>query len=303
MFWDKMKQAMDSRIGSALASGDKQTASSIGSVKDLLVNELDRNIPEYAAARAGAFQAFGAKDALEAGEKYLGITQGPALDAQNQALQNMSVNDRQMFSRGLARAIQQRALNPSTSTDIVRLFNSPATAQKMQLGLDAPGMPPVSNQIEAYLRRENSMNLLRNAVGANSTSVRQAEESPMAGPGSIMESLKGMGPITGGAFTGALAAREFGLHPAVAIPMGAAYGAFTQLLAKAAGKANEGVMRKLGAQITSDDPATMNAGLKRIASRPDLMMALRRADGAVSYMAGSRLGSQEQQPAQLGAPQ
>src|SRR6185437_3330290 len=69
-FWDYVKQGLDDQIGPALRAGENNKVRSLTQLKSNLLGELDSAAPSYAAARKTAFDAFGANDALEAGEKF-----------------------------------------------------------------------------------------------------------------------------------------------------------------------------------------------------------------------------------------
>jgi hypothetical protein len=305
-FWDHIKQGLDSKIATATRAGDNQTAGSITGVKKALTGELDAVPgvgPLYAQARAGAFGAFQAQDALEAGENYLKTTSGPLLDQQNQALGNMAPQDKAMFSRGFARSIVARAQNPSDTRNLVTQFNNPTTRAKFQAGLDIqpPGGPPgiqqpaVSDQIEAYLQREDAMNKLRNQVGGNSTTTQQAIDASHEGGGEhgiVGQIASGFGPIGAGAATGLIGAHEAGLEGPVAIGAAMAGGSLAAILRSMASSGNKAVMENIAKQLTSSDPNVVNQALRRTAANPSLMNALRRANAAIPWYSGQPGGQQ-----------
>lgn len=265
-WWDQIKRSLQDRESGALRRGDNEDARDVGNVKRMLLGELDNLVPSYAGARQNAMEAFGASNALQAGEKFLGMNDRASIDAQKAALGSMSQPDREMFARGLASQIDQKAQNMSERRNIVSLFNSPATAEKMQLGLG----PQRANATEAYLRREQAMDMVRTALG-NSTTARQLYE--MGGEGG-----------EGGGW-GAVIGEHIGEH--VAGHAGAMFGLgvpviLKHMLSKAASGVNEAVMQRVGEQLTSRDPNQVHAALSYVARTPPLMDALRRTEGLLS---------------------
>jgi hypothetical protein len=138
--------------------------------------------------------------------------------------------------------------------------------------------PEQSTQIEAYLRRENAMNLLRNAVSGNSTTARQIL-------GILGE--RASGPMAGAVAGGSTAYYQNGMDPSK-IAQGAAAGAFTGAIVKYSSKANQNVMTKIGQMLASDDPQVRDAAIRATASNPNAMNALRKLENTLSLSASKQ---------------
>lgn len=286
-FWDHVQRALGSQADIAQRAGDNTTAASIGGLRSAMMGELDSAVPAYATARQGAYQAFNAQDALEAGEQYLKTNDPVALDAQNQALQTMSPADRQIFSRGMARSMIARAQNPADTRNLVGQFNNETMRQKFQNGLDAPQGPwnqgpKISDQVQAYLEREDAMNKLRARVVGGSDTAPKAADMAHAGHSIVGQLTGGLGPIGGGALTGALAAKEIpGLDSPTGALIGAGAGMLKNLYSSMATTGSEAMYRSVAEQLASSDPAVVSNALKRVAARPQLMSALRAVNASI----------------------
>src|SRR5581483_4801562 len=85
-FWDATKRELDDATSAALRAGRKEEAATLTGLTKTLRGELDRLVPSYANARAGAAKFFGAEDALEAGQKFVGASQRYGIPATRRAL-------------------------------------------------------------------------------------------------------------------------------------------------------------------------------------------------------------------------
>ena len=175
-FWDQVKQALDDQVQSLYASGSN-AANSVKNVRNRLRDTLDEQVPNYADARSGAAKFFKADDMLEAGSNFTKrMNVFDYADAQK-ALAAATPAERELFGTGMASAIAHEAANSKDTSNVVRLFNSPQLREKMELGMGAAR----AASVESYLRRESMMNMLRTAVGGNSSTAAQLMALGMAG--------------------------------------------------------------------------------------------------------------------------
>lgn len=286
-FWDLVKRGLDDQIGSAFSGGQKATGAQLVQLKNQLLSNLDAAVPSYATARQGAFQMFGAQNALEAGENFLKMANTANTAQAKAALQAMTPAQRALFSQGLASQMAQTALNAPARRNVIGMFNSPEVAERLQLGLG----PQIANQVEAFLRRESAMDMLRTAVGGNSTTARQASDLEQAGHGILGIAKSAVSSPIAGAAAGATAGyHEHGFDP-IEIGKYAAAGALAGVMGKYFTGQNAKLMASIGEQLASPDPTAVNAAIKRIAQNPRAMNALRAAQNSLTYLAASKAQS------------
>jgi len=283
-YWDQVQRALNGKIGTALEVGDKEAARDYINLRNPLMNELDTAVPSFADARLGAFKFFKAENAVDAGSKFFQMADSAKIDGMKASFSKMTPEQKQQFAQSFAATLAQKAENVSENRNVVNLFNSPASREKMALALG----PEQSTQIEAYLRRENAMNLLRNAVSGNSTTARQIL-------GILGE--RASGPMAGAVAGGSTAYYQNGLDLSK-IAQGAAAGAFTGAMVKYSSKANQNVMTKIGQMLASDDPKIKDAAIRATASNPDAMNALRKLENTLSISASKQTNDNLSNPPQ-----
>jgi hypothetical protein len=164
-FWDYVKRGLDDQIGPAYRAGENDRAASLVQLKNKLLGELDSAAPSYAAARRTAFDAFGASDALEAGENFTRMAPTAKTADLKASLAQMTQAQRDIFGQGMASQMAQTAMNANARRNVISMFNSPEMAQRLQLGMGSQK----ANEVEAFLRRESIMDMLRPAVTGNSS--------------------------------------------------------------------------------------------------------------------------------------
>jgi len=283
-FWDYVKRGLDDQIGAAFSSGQKSSGAQLVGLKNQLLSSLDAAVPSYATARQGAFQMFGAQNALEAGENFLRLANTADTAQAKAALAAMTPVQQKLFSQGLASQMAQTALNASARRNVLNMFNSPETAQRLQMGLG----PTVAPQVEAFLRRESAMDMLRTAVSGNSTTAKQGSDLEKAGHGLLgMAKSAVTSPIAGAAVGAGEAYREHGFDPEE-IGKYAIAGAFTGALGRYAKGVNAKLMASIGEQLASPDPTKVNAAIKKLSQNPRMMNALRATEKGLTYLAATR---------------
>src|SRR5215470_5965761 len=182
----------------------------------------------------------------------------------------MGANEQSLFREGYASALAQKMENLSDRTNVTnQIFQSPQ-ARKM---IDAVFGPRGSDQIEAFIRRENIMDASRKALG-NSTTARQLITAGLAG-GTLGASqgddlwsvLKGAAE---GVASGA-AARIYG--------------------GKLVGMIDQRTARRVGEMLASDDLDVLSRGLKVVANNRLHMNALRNLDTRLAALLAARGGA------------
>lgn len=199
-FWDQVKRELDDIAGAARSRGRHGAADlAEGHARDLR-NELDRIVPEYGEARAGAAQFFGAGDALEAGENF--VTSRMSNGEARQALERMSEAERGLFREGFVSRFIDRADEARDRTNILNQINgSPAARERLEIALGPRG----ARQLQALMRVESIMDRARGAIQGNSTTARQLTELGLAGGvggfttgGGDFTSVSGIAGVLGG---------------------------------------------------------------------------------------------------------
>src|ERR1700692_2882609 len=175
-FWDYAKRALDDAANSAKRGGRNEEASTLGALARQLRGELDRMVPSYSSARAGAAAFFGAENALEAGQKFVTakMSNGQAMTA----IGKMTAPEKKLFQDGfVSRFIDYIQEIGDRRTVLNSIAASPAARERLMMVLG----PARANQLEAGLRVEGIMDLARGAVQGNSTTARQLAELGFAG--------------------------------------------------------------------------------------------------------------------------
>lgn len=247
-FWDKVKQSLDGQIDTAKRGGDKGEVARLTQLKNAFVADLDAMVPSYAKARKGAAAFFGAEDALEAGQNFVGMKFGAP--ETRRALAKMSPAERQLFAEGYASRMVDtiKTIGDNRNVAINALFNSPAAREKVQIAMGKQR----ADALEAYMRTENIMDMFKRAVTGNSTTARQLIEAGLASTA----------PAAIGAGASSLAT---GSTDYVTLGVGAIVGALTR---RGAGAINERVARKVGEMLASTDPQVVRKAFDLIGRSP-----------------------------------
>ncbi len=258
-FWDLTRRQLSDQISAAQRAGHNDAARRLTSFANTLNTELDRMVPSYKAARQGAAQAFGAQDALEAGQKF--VTSKMDNDAARQALAKMSPTEKQLFQDGfVSNLIQKIRETPDRRNVASQIANSPAAVERLNMALGRNR----AQELQAMLHVENVMDLARPAVQGNSTTARQLAELGLAG--------------------GAYAAGSGGnlLNPDPTSVMSAAlvYGA-----ARGRHVIDTRVAQQVAQMLTSRDPAQLARGMRLLGQTPRLFNAIQNTDAALASIA------------------
>lgn len=259
-FWDATRKQISDAARMANRAGRNEDASVLGNLARTINNELDSIVPSYQTARQGAANYFGASNALEAGQKFVG--QDLNMAATRAALDKMNPTERKLFEDGfVSRIIEElgRHERVMSRTGLVqKLFDSPAARERMTMVMGKDR----TEQLRVALHAENIMNQADRAVRGGSTTAQQLATAGLAG-------------ATGGYATG-FDPTSSGLATALAV-----YGK---------GKVDQRVLVKIAEMLTSSDPKLIDRGIKMAARDGRVMSILREADAAVARVAGSQSG-------------
>jgi hypothetical protein len=256
-FWDQVKRGLDSDITMAQRKGNNARVDELTGLKNSLVAELDNLVPSYQAARRGAAHFFGAEDALEAGQNFVGrnMSAGEA----RRALAQMSPTERQLFQDGFVSRYMGALNEVGDRRNILnKIAESPAAREKLDIALG----PERARELEAGLRVEGIMDLARNAVQGNSTTARQLAELGLAGGAYGLSSGGNLNPFS---------------DPGAVVNGALVYGA-----ARGRNAINERLARQVAEMLTSGDGRILMRGIQTIARSRELFNGLRNFDLAIS---------------------
>jgi hypothetical protein len=231
--WDSIQRGLRSATTSAYKSGNAEVANAYKGLHRELLDSMDKVNPLYKEARQGAAAFFGAEDAVEAGVKFVTMSQGKVRQAMG-VINKMNPTEREGFRTGFAAELRGKILEARDRSNVIdKIFGTPAARDKIKLALGNSEY----REFEKFVKVENKMDLMRNALG-NSTTARQLVELGLgAGAGAY---------TTGdwqGAVTGAILAKA---------------------LRTAGSRINENVLKKVGDILVSDDPAKLQQGINFI---------------------------------------
>ena len=300
-FWDYVKRGLDDQIGAAYRGGQNDTGGSLTGLKNKLLGELDNAAPAYSAARKSAFDTFNASDAYDAGTNSLQMMNAIKTADMKASLAQMTPQQRNIFGVGQASQMAQSVMNAPARRNVLNMFNSPEMAQRIQLGQG----PQRANQVEAFLRNESLMDMVRPAITGNSTTAKQTSDALANGVfGALVRG--GTNPLVSGAAGGIGAYQEDkyfgrGVDP-INIAKGAGIGALTGLGGRYMMGRNSAIMGQIASQLASRDPAAVTAATKKIASTPPLMSALRRAEQGMTLASGRQGAVENKQPMSFSLP-
>jgi hypothetical protein len=262
-FWDYTYRNLRDAGQVAMRAGRNSEGGAINSVAGSLRNELDGMVPEYQAAREGAARWFGASDALEAGQNFVGqrMNNQDAIRAVGQ----MSQPERQLFMQGYASQLINKINETGDRRSVANVFGaSPADRQRAVIALG----PQRANQLEAYVRAERILDSARGAVTGNSTTARQLAELGLAG-GAYGIGTQGdvMHPTPSGVLAAAMA-----------------YGAMRGNAA-----INQRLAQRVGEMLASNDPNVLRQGFQLLGRQGQFLNALRSFDTASLTAGGTHL--------------
>jgi len=265
-FWDYTYRALRDKGRALTQSGNRDEGGTLTQLSKQLRKELDDAVPAYGAARGVAHEFFQAENALEAGQKFVGM-RVPIEEAKT-AHAKMTPTQKALFAEGFVSDLSDKVskIADNRSVTIDRIFNSPDGRARIELALGKDK----AKDLEYFMRRENMMDMLRKSLG-NSTTARQLTELGIAGGigagadsiinkkapdmQSLMSAL-----VVGGAVAG---------HRAI----------------------NFKVAQRVGEMLASDDPKVLGTAIKMLKTNPDAGRAFMRAEKMVEKLSGQGAGS------------
>lgn len=246
-FWDIVQRNLRRQADMAANGGDKLLAGQIGDMRKQLLSSLDGAVPQFKKARQGAAGFFGAEDAIEAGRKAFGSTK--ATNEIGRAVMAMSPAEKDAFSVGFSSEIID-AINASRDrvNVINSIFGSESARQRIAIALG----PQRARELEAYVKMEQVLDLLRNATQGNSTTAKQLIAAGLLGTGTAL--------YTGDASTG--------FNVATLAYLGRRG---LQMMGK---KVDDQVMKRVAEILASPDPALLQRAIQNASLSQQHMVAL-----------------------------
>lgn len=270
-FWDATKRELDDATNAAMRAGRREEASTLTGLTRSLRDELDTLVPSYNAARAGAARFFGAGDALEAGQNFVGASRQFGVPETRRALAGMSPQERQLFQDGyVSRLVETIEQTGDRRTVLNKIMASPAAREEMNVALGRDR----AAQVEARLRVEGIMDLARPALQGNSTTARQLVELGLAGGVGGYEGYQG--------------------DPQALVKAALVYGA-----ARGHRVIDERVARQVARLLASDNVGQLQRGLRILTRNQNMMGAIRNADAGLASIAAR--GAEPTASRELGA--
>lgn len=271
-YWDSVHRDLSDMVARAV---EREPSKSVylTQLHQQLTNELDRLVPEFGNARAGAARFLGAKSAYEAGQKFVMTTEKDANYKYRQALRDMTIPEQQLASRGFASELINRIQSIPDNRDILNatFLNNANARERIQLAL----RPHNADQIEAYLRVESMADRLRGALG-NSTTARQLHELGMSSPHG--------GGVSGG-LIGALAAEHYGGHISATVAA-----VLAAVLTAQGNRAQVSIAHRIGELLASENPIQISRAMQLAGRYPQIMEALRAIHNDLPAVTGRAAG-------------
>lgn len=183
---DATKQELDDQISRALRDGEKNTARDLIRLKNIMVDEADKAIPEYKQARNLFAGKAGLESAADLGQQFFKMKSRDVVDA----VKSMGKSEQLMFRMGAKQALMDKLDGMQISRDAVKaLFGKGGDARKLQAVF--PDRESF-NQFAETLEREAYFVMTRRAAQANSTTFKQLSDGQ-----SFQEAMEGAAAITG----------------------------------------------------------------------------------------------------------
>lgn len=167
-FWDVVQRNLRGVADKAKRAGDMELASRAGQLRRELLAELDGAVPQFKAARQGAAGFFGAEDAIEAGRKAVNSTKSvPEIE---RAVAAMTPAEKDAFSVGFSSEIIDAIGATRDRVNVINsIFGSESARRRISIALG----PQKARELEAYVKMEQTLDMLRTAVQGNSTTTQQ----------------------------------------------------------------------------------------------------------------------------------
>lgn len=258
-FWDLVKRELDKQ-------GTREAQSFARSLRDHL-DELTRDasgVSSYQTARQGAAHFFGAENALEAGQNFVGAGARYGLPEARRALANMTDQQRQLFQDGYgSRLIEKINALPDRRSALNIIGRSPADREELYIALGRDR----AHELEAWLRVEGIKDLPRQVVQGNSWTAKRLYDLGLAG---------GSATTVYGAYN--------------QDPQQMTIGTIVAALGAGGRHVDQRVARRVAELLISDDPAVFQRGVQMLARNQTWLNGLRAFDRRVSAALGEQAG-------------
>ena len=266
--WDAVKRKLDDIYKTAVGKAPNR-ARLVEDTTRQLRTELDRQVPEYAEARARAQAEIVARNAFEEGATFL--TRGDPYEMQ-QALQRMAlVSPRALdtFRQGFTHAMLTRmSKKPTQGNLLAQIKETPDQTLRMRIALGEEPTAALGRQRadEAVMQRALE------AVTGNSTTARQLQQMGLAAGGGALMGGVALG-MTADELTGIGHKIHSGVFGGAALP---AIGFITQALTRRPGlHVDQLVAERIAQMLVSRDPAQLARLATLAQQQPALQQALR----------------------------
>lgn len=260
-FWDLTRRELSD--AARRAGPGTSEARRLNNFASSLNKELDSLVPAYNAARRGASAFFGAENALQAGQNFVGASERYGLPAAAKAISQMSPTERKLFQDGyVSRLVEKIEKNPDRRSVLNQIARSPAAQKELRIAIG----PEKARELEARLRVEGIMDLARSAVQGNSWTARRLFDLGLGGTGMSLVGAGGWNTD----------------------PKEMTVGAVMAGLAAGRRHVDANVMRKVAELLVSDDPTKLVRGVRIVARNERLFEGLRAADQRIALAAGEQ---------------
>jgi len=265
-FWDIVQRSLRNTADQAKRSGDNLLASQVQQMRSQLLNTLDGAVPQFQKARQGAAGFFGAEDAIDAGRK--AVTSTKAVPEIERAVASMSQAEKDAFSVGFSSEIIDAI---GASRDRVNVINSIFGSESARKRIAIALGPQRARELEAYVKMEQILDMLRVATQGNSTTAKQLIQAGLMGGGA-----GGLGMIASG---GDLATGFSAASVAILGRRG------LQMLGKSV---DDQVMKRVAEVLSSTDPAQLQRAIQNASLSQQHMDAI---DGVMRALAATSRGA------------
>jgi hypothetical protein len=283
-YWDYVQRELRDMAETATKQS-KSRGDLIEGLRKDLNTELDKTVPEFADARAGAAKFFKAKDAVEAGENFaLGKADFKDIRDAKRAIAQFSPAERELFARSVMDTITEALAGKPDWGTIKKLFTSPRAMEKIEAAIGSAR----ARELEVGLTSETMARLTEEGVFRNSSSVRQALDALRQAAGSS----GGHAAVGTSLLAGYEALKEGHVDPAHLIATAIVVGG----LRAGVKHIDHQVALNLAKMLASEDTATARRAIQSIAHNPTMFKALR-----AGTEAGSRITAHEAGLAGIGA--
>lgn len=173
--FDLIKRSLDDMVETARRKGENNRARVLGDIRDSLVSEVDRQVPQFAAARQAFASESAIRDALDLGRDAFKANLNP--QAMRRLLQGMTEGEREAYQQG-ARSVVADVMGGSRNDALAarQIFNRGYNQEKLSLlvGEDQ------AKQLLSALNRETTFSGTAARVTSNSeTAARLAGQADL----------------------------------------------------------------------------------------------------------------------------